>query len=144
MDFQASELLLPFSDIFVLIQHNPTPFSLKMQSLLCDVLLLLIRTFTTDYIDRLTTTVQHSSGVPSSITSPSAGESSSALAMGNRLATSPMSADSPSHRSSGSISDFLNTTLPSPSLIRIGALERLVAVKNRSLVEPGREAVRHS
>jgi hypothetical protein len=76
--------------------------------------------------------------------SPSAGESSSALAVNNRLATSPMSADTPSHRSSGSISDFLNTTLPSPSLIRIGALERLAAVKNRSLVEPGREAVWHS
>ncbi|KAG1891300.1 hypothetical protein F4604DRAFT_405880 [Suillus subluteus] len=85
-------------------------------------------------------------------TSPSSGESPSALVGDDQLVTPPKSAgtpirlalaaNGPSHQSSGSISDSSNTTLPTPSTFRMGAMERLAAIKNRPLVVPGRKVER--
>lgn len=84
--------------------------------------------------------------------SPSSGESPSALVGDDQLVTSPSSADTPirpaltangpSHWSSGSTSDSSKPTLPPPSTFRLGAMERLAAIKNQPLAVPGRKVER--
>jgi hypothetical protein len=89
------------------------------------------------------------------LTSPSPGESSSALVGDDQLVTSPRSvgtpirlaspAKGPDHRSSGSVPDHSDTTPPALSTFRMGAMKRLAAIKNRPIVVPGRKAEqRHS
>lgn len=80
-------------------------------------------------------------------TSPSSGESLSALIGDDQLVTSPRSVDTPTqlaspadHRSSSSVSDHSNTTPPAVSNFRLCAMERLA--KNRPLVAPGRKVGR--